>query len=184
MRNTLTPRMPSAPRTWRSALGALGLIMALTAWPLAHADDDEHENRHEGRSRSSTQVPTLPLYQQECAACHVAYPPGLLPARSWQRLMSQLPQHFGTDASLDAKTTQQLATWLSANAAQATPGRQALPEPAQDRITQSAWFKRQHDEVGASVWKRPAIKSPSNCIACHTRADQGDFNERFVRIPR
>jgi mono/diheme cytochrome c family protein len=155
------------------------LTLALSTLPTAHADDDD-----EGKYRTATRVVSMPLYQQECAACHVAYPPGLLPARSWQRLMSQLPKHFGTDASLDAKTTQQLATWLSANAAQATPGRQALPEPAQDRITQSAWFKRQHDEVGASVWKRPAIKSPSNCIACHTRADQGDFNERFVRIPR
>ena len=31
-------------------------------------------------------VPLLPKYQQECAACHVAYPPGMLPADSWQRL--------------------------------------------------------------------------------------------------
>ena len=50
------------------------------------------------------QAPALPKYQQECAACHLAYPPGLLPAASWQRLMSNLPRHFGTDASLDAAT--------------------------------------------------------------------------------
>ena len=25
----------------------------------------------------------------------------------------------------------------------------------------------EHDEVGASVWKRASIKSASNCMACH-----------------
>jgi mono/diheme cytochrome c family protein len=35
----------------------------------------------------------LPLYKQECAACHMAYPPGLLPARSWTRIMSGLDKH-------------------------------------------------------------------------------------------
>ena len=44
----------------------------------------------------------LPAYVQECGSCHVPYPPGLLPNESWQRLMANLPQHFGTDASLDA----------------------------------------------------------------------------------
>jgi hypothetical protein len=29
----------------------------------------------------------------------------MLPAASWQRLMGNLPRHFGTDASLDAATT-------------------------------------------------------------------------------
>jgi hypothetical protein len=35
----------------------------------------------------------LPIYKQECAACHLAYPPGLLPARSWSRIMSGLDKH-------------------------------------------------------------------------------------------
>ena len=55
-------------------------------------------------------VPMRKVYQQECAACHLAYPPGLLPAASWQRLMGNLPKHFGTDASLDAATLQTLST--------------------------------------------------------------------------
>lgn len=121
------------------------------------------------------------LYRQECAACHIAYPPTMLPAASWQRLMTTLPQHFGTDASLDPASVQQLAAWLGV---QATPGRRNSEMPPQDRITRSAWFVRKHDEVRAAVWSRPSIKSPSNCMACHARADQGDFNEHAVRIPR
>jgi mono/diheme cytochrome c family protein len=125
--------------------------------------------------------PALPIYQQECAACHVAYPPGLLPRASWQRIMGQLKSHFGTDASLDSATAAELSTWLSANAAGS--GR-LLDPPPQDRITRSAWFVRQHDEVGAATWQRASVKSASNCSACHAQAALGDFNEHQVRIPR
>ena len=57
-------------------------------------------------------------------------------------------------------------------------------EPPQDRITRAAWFVREHDEVHAATWALPAVKSAANCAACHTRADQGEFRERDIRIPR
>ena len=123
----------------------------------------------------------LPKYKQECGACHVPFPPRMLPAESWQRQMSNLPRHYGTDASLDAATVNELATWLNANAGTHRRVREAPPD---DRITKSAWFVREHDDIPAAVWKRPAVKSPANCIACHAQADQGNFNEHSVRIPR
>ena len=46
-----------------------------------------------------------PAYVQECGSCHAAYPPGMLPARSWQRVMGGLDRHYGSDASLDAPTS-------------------------------------------------------------------------------
>ena len=52
------------------------------------------------------------------------------------------------------------------------------------RITETGWFRHEHDEVPAGIWKRPAVKSAANCAACHTRADAGDFSERNIRIPR
>lgn len=154
-------------RYWmrRAAIGVGAALMSHAAL----ADDD------------APRVPLLASYKQECAACHVAYPPGMLPAASWQRLMKGLPDHFGTDASLDAASVQQISAWLVANAA---TGKRAREAPPQDRITRSAWFVREHDEVPAAAWKRAAVKSAANCSACHTKADQGDFNERTVRIPR
>ena len=125
---------------------------------------------------------TMPAsYKAECAACHLVYPPGLLPAASWQRLMTHLPNHFGTDASLDPAVAKELSAWLNANAG---TGRRAAESPPEDRITRAAWFKREHDEVPAAAWKRASIQSASNCAACHTGADRGDFNEHSVRIPR
>jgi mono/diheme cytochrome c family protein len=148
-----------------------GLLATISINQLAMADDHGRASR----------VALSPKYQQECAACHVAYQPGMLPATSWQHIMNNLPHHYGTDASLDPATTKELGNWLAANAGTYKRVAEAPPE---DRITRSAWFVRKHDEISAATWKRPAIKSASNCIACHTQANQGDFNEHNVRIPR
>jgi len=161
----MSVRLSSCLRLVSLGLAAAGMAHA------AYADDD-------GRGPS---LPLLPKYQQECTACHLAYPPGMLPAASWQRLMNNLPRHFGTDASLDAATIKELSTWLGAHAG---TYKRVREEPAQDRITRSAWFLRKHDEVSSAAWKLPAVKSAANCAACHVRPDQGDFSERNVRIPR
>jgi nitrate/TMAO reductase-like tetraheme cytochrome c subunit len=146
-----------------------GLLVAVGVTQAALADGDRR------------MVPLLPKYQQECAACHVAYPPGMLPAASWKRVINKLPQHYGTDASLDAATVNELATWLSANAG---TYKRVSEEPPQDRITTSTWFEHKHRKVAPEVWKRAAIGSRANCAACHTRADKGGFDDDNVRIPK
>lgn len=146
----------------------LALLSALSALLFSHA---AWADRH----RAAT--PLLPKYQQECAACHVAYPPGLLPAESWQRILGDLSHHYGTNAALDAATIKELATWLKANA-----GRRAAPP--QDRISRSPWFIHEHDELTPAVWQSPNVRSAANCAACHTLAEQGDYDERNIRIPR
>jgi len=155
----------------RTVAAVLALLAAATTAHLARADG----------GRPGSGVPVLPKYKQECAACHIAYPPGMLPAASWQRVLDNLSRHYGTDASLDPATVAQLSTWLTRSAD--TYERMA-EVPPQDRITRSAWFLREHGEVRPAAWKVPAVKSPSNCVACHARADQGNFNEHDVRIPR
>ena len=105
----------------------------------------------------------------------------MLPASSWSRMMQGLDQHYGTDASLDAAMVRQIGTWLAAHAGTYKRVREA---PPQDRITQSAWFERKHRDVEPGVWKRAAVGSRANCMACHTRADQGDFDDDRVRIPK
>jgi mono/diheme cytochrome c family protein len=155
----------------RACYALLGVAAAIGTTHAAMADDDKRSQR----------VPLLPQYQQECAACHTAYPPGMLPAASWQRLMNNLPRHYGTDASLEPATAREISGWLAANAAS---HKRAHQQPPGDRITRSTWFIREHDEVSAATWKLPAVKSPANCAACHTRSDQGDFNEHNIRIPR
>lgn len=151
---------------------ALLLTTALLA-PSAFADDDHHR---------ALRVPTLPQYQQECAACHMAYPPGMLPAASWTRLMGGLDKHYGTDASLDAASVKLITRWLTDNAG--TGRRVSATPPPEDRITRSAWFIRQHDEVGASVAGHAVGRALDRGAFPDAGADKGDFDEDRVRIPK
>ena len=118
-------------------------------------------------------------WKAECGSCHLAYPPRLLPAPAWRSIMAGLDKHFGTDASLDPAAAAEIGAFLESNAGRGRrAGAQAL------RISDSAWFRREHDEVPAAAWRRPSITSAANCAACHRGAGQGDFSERDIRIPR
>ena len=119
-------------------------------------------------------------YEAECASCHMAYPPALLSEQSWKNVMSSLSKHFGTDASVDAKTQAEITSWLIKNAATRQKYSETAPE---NRITKTSWFIRKHDEVRADVWKRASIKSPANCGACHIDAAKGIFSENNIKIP-
>ncbi len=153
----------------RRRLSVLAAAAVLLAAPLAAVAD------------SPGGAPPPPKVREECGACHVVYPAGMLPAAAWQRLMAGLQKHFGTDASVDAAAAKEISAWLAANAGTYKRVREVPPE---DRITRSAWFVRKHDEVAAATWKLPAVKSAANCAACHTQAEQGDYRERNIRIPR
>ena len=149
--------------------GLLVAALALGIAPLALAD------------RNAMPAKVLPAYQQECASCHTAYAPGMLPRQSWGRIMGGLDKHYGTDASLDEATVRQISVWLDTHAG--TYKRTGTEAPPQDRITRSAWFERKHRQLDAPVWKLSSVKSAANCGACHTRADQGSFGERELRRP-
>ena len=124
-----------------------------------------------------------PTWRSECGSCHAAFPPALLSAPAWGQVMSTLDRHYGTDASLDARTAAAIAAFLDRNAGfaprAAPPGTTSLP-----RITDSAWFVREHRKVPAATLARPEVRSPVNCAACHPAADRGDFAERALRVPR
>ena len=119
-------------------------------------------------------------YEAECASCHMAYPPGLLGQKNWQNIMSGLDKHFGTDASLDTKTQTEISNWLLKNAASKQKYAASAPD---NRITKSAWFVKEHDELRADVWKRAGVKSAANCMACHKDAASGGFSEKNVQVP-
>lgn len=182
-------------RTHRNTLSltrriTASLLLALLAGAQAHADDHGERGffdrfkgeQHKQDGKAVLQSAPLPKYQQECASCHMAYPAALLPVASWQHLMANLNKHFGTDASLAAADASQIGDWLAAHGG---TYKRVSGMPPQDRISQSDWFLRKHraGEVPASAWSRASVRSAANCVACHAGAEQGNFNERQVRIP-
>ena len=126
-------------------------------------------------------APANPVWQEECGSCHIAYPPRFLPAESWQQLMGSLDDHFGTDASIDAGAAATIEAFLTQNAKRSKTGTAATDAPL--RITETRWFRREHDEIAAAKWKSAAIGSAANCGACHREADKGSFRERDIKVP-
>jgi Dihaem cytochrome c len=121
---------------------------------------------------------------KECSACHLAFQPQFLPARSWGKIMGDLSNHFGEDATLTPELQADILGYLQANAADAPSskyakrvlrGVQSGETPL--RITELPYWKGPHGEVSAKAFKRPEIKSAANCMACHKAADKGEFYE-------
>lgn len=124
------------------------------------------------------------LYSAECGGCHVAFPPQLLSAQQWRAVMGRLDSHYGTDATLEPARQAEVLALLEQHAGKGSA--QAEPAPGEEtrpRLTTSAWFKRKHHEVDRTLWSHPEVKTPANCGACHTRADEGSYREREIVMP-
>jgi len=154
-------------------------------------DDERHENKKgEHKNRSKSAGPINKLYVEECGACHVAYPAGLLPKQSWYKIMTNLENHFDENAELDAKTGQQISNYLNKYALDSgLSGRlrkmlRNIPKQAPIRITKLPYFIRKHDEIPSRMVKgNPKVGSFSQCDKCHQGAQRGDFEEDRVKIP-
>lgn len=173
---------------------AVVTILGLTV-PLAFSDDAE-DNEEGGWRKVFKPTPDVAAlhnkrYLAECSSCHMAYPPGLLPARSWKKIMSGLSDHFGDNAELDAQTTAELTRYLVDNSADKSNyrrSRQITRSLASDaaplRITEVPYIRNKHDEIPTRLIRgNPKVGSLSNCNACHKNAEQGSFRERDINIP-
>ena len=181
-------------------------LATVTSMNIVKSDDDEDEGEHHerimrnkseevkkinGKVYTQVQVPVNPKFKAECSSCHMLYPPELLPERSWKKMMSELKNHFGENAELDAKTQKEVTDYLIQNSADkiySKRGSRILSGLSSNetplRISQTTYFIQKHDELSPSVYKRKSIGSPANCIACHSGAEKGDFSEDNVRIPK
>ena len=130
-------------------------------------------------------LPKHAVFEEECASCHMAFPPQMLHADSWRAMMGDLAHHFGSDASLDEKRRAAITDFLVTHAGGRKTGttRDASGKPLL-RITETARFERKHREIAAATWKRASIKSPANCTACHRQAAAGDYSERSINLPK
>ena len=119
------------------------------------------------------------LYQKECASCHFGYQPSLLNKIGWEKVMGNLSDHFGTDASLGKVETQELLTYLVSNAGSGkmTANNDTI------YITRSSYFIKKHREIAPKLIVQKEVGSLANCMACHTSADKGNYSERNIVIP-
>lgn len=143
--------------------------------------------------QKEVQPVTNKAYQEECGSCHFAYPPGLLPAKSWAKLLDEkaLDDHFGESATLDKDVLKEISDYAMANSAEKSRYKRsrkialATEEgEAPLRITEVRYIKRKHHEIPEKMIKgNKDVKSLSYCNACHTKAEKGIFDSDTVSIP-
>ncbi|QEZ90172.1 diheme cytochrome c [Aliarcobacter cibarius] len=130
------------------------------------------------------------IYKNECGSCHFAYPAGLLPSSAWNKMMSNLSNHFGDDASVDEKTFQTLSSYLNENSAEKSMNYKRsrkivenLNGTIPDSISKMPYIKKKHKEIKENLITQKEVKGLFNCTACHKNAEKGIFSEEDVNIP-
>ncbi len=132
-----------------------------------------------------------PQYLEECGSCHFPYQPGLLPARSWTKVMSGLDNHFGENAELPPDDVKSLTDYLLQNAADHANYKRSKKimkslraEDVPLRVSQTPYLIEKHNELSRKmVQDNPKVGSLSRCGACHTKAETGSFSESEIQIP-
>jgi len=180
---------PAAPR--RDRLVAALAVAIACAWGAAQlllpraagAAEPARDAAAPARQRTGAA-----RYAEACGACHLAFPPGLLPAGSWRKLMAGLGEHFGEDASLPAEDRARIEAWLVSSAAESgshDKSRSILRSLGGEtplRITEVPYWRTKHEDLEPEVFERPSIESRANCAACHPNAKNGSFKRH--RVPR
>jgi hypothetical protein len=130
------------------------------------------------------------LYKKTCGACHFAHQPGLLPERSWKKIMDSPGTHFGGALSLDDRTKEKIRKYLVHNCAENSPSKRSEKMLATIdsgrtplRISEVPYIKHKHNEISPDVFKRKSVRSRGNCVACHRKAGQGIYDQAVV-IPK
>ena len=136
-------------------------------------------------------LPDNTLWREECGDCHMAYHPSLLPARSWQALMDGQNDHFGDDLDLDENVAVEITRFLLDNSAERMviePSWRILQSTPADqtplRITDTAYWKKKHNDIARQYWDSDKVKDKGNCGACHRDADAGTYEDAAMRMPR
>lgn len=105
------------------------------------------------------------LYLENCASCHIAVPPAVLPRQTWQQVL-QDSQHYGV-ALPPMVDPPRLLVW---NYLQNFSRSQTKEEETPYRVDDSRYFKALHPKV-----KLPRPIQIASCVSCHSSAAQYNF---------
>lgn len=150
------------------------------------ADEHKYSYKKQGVAPVNNQ-----LYINECAACHFAYQPGLLPSNSWKKMMGNLENHFGVDATLLDEDFKAISKYLNENSAEKAMeykrSKKIVRSMRDDgtiiAVSKTPYFIKKHREIPSKYINQKKVKGLFNCIACHTTAQKGIYSQRDIIIP-
>jgi len=123
----------------------------------------------------------------ECGDCHMVFPPQTLPKALWEKIIGNLSDHFGEDASgIEPAVVAEILAYHVKNASDVSDVRAAKKWRSSanfTRIINAPRFKDKHKGCDV-VWSHELVKSPSNCLACHKTMDTtGSTKENLSFLP-
>jgi cytochrome b len=128
------------------------------------------------------------LFVDECGACHTLYPPQSLPKHSWVSMMNDLENHFGDDASLyDEQEHQSILNFLVQNSAETSSKEFAFKISNSIgnndiiAITQTSFWKNEHQNIPKEVFLHQEVKSKANCKVCHSDIEKGLIEDDKIK---
>ena len=119
----------------------------------------------------------------------MAYQAGLLPERSWLKILNS-GGHVGGDVSLNREAKAEIEKYLVQNSADKIPSKRSqkvlasIGNNAPTRISEIPYIKKKHRDISEDIFARKTIRSRAKCSACHKRADSGIYDEEDVIIPK
>ncbi len=124
---------------------------------------------------STAQAETFPVIKNQtvirvCGECHMAFPPQTLPKAAWRKIIQNLSEHFGEDASIDPSKAAEILDYHTRNASDVSNVRAARKWNAKglfERITDAPRFRDKHGSCPDDVWKSRKVSSKANCLDCH-----------------
>lgn len=130
-----------------------------------------------------SQLTAEQLTKNECGACHFSYSASMLPEVSWRKIMRNLEDHFGEDASLEKEALQEITQYLVTQAADTSPrfsefirGIDAQDPPI--RITETEYWIKKHPAISKEFLQSGLAGLKANCSVCHRRAEDGYYEKR------
>jgi len=140
---------------WSLAMG-WGLALVTNAQPTAIGTVDPVTPRYQLGEE---------LYLENCASCHIAIPPAVLPTQTWQHLL-QDQQHYGVELP-PLVDPPRLLVW---NYLRAFSRAEGTDEQTPYQVNDSRYFKALHPRV-----KLPRPVQVGSCVTCHPGAAQYNF---------
>ncbi|WP_419771045.1 MAG: cytochrome C [Candidatus Marinarcus sp.] len=101
--------------------------------------------------------------------------------------MSDLENHFGDDASLTEADNKNILDFLVQNSAEKSTQEASvymLDSIGDNNIiamTQTTFWKHQHENIPKTLFKHDKIKSKANCKACHSDVEKGLIEDDKIK---
>ena len=186
-------------RVWRTACAAISIVQVtirLIRWAvpllLAMFSFSSFAVRYPGDRSNYDNNETIvfeadALYIEECGSCHMSYAPGLLPEKSWQKLLQGLDDHFGENAELDSETLAHLGEYLQRNSMEHEKSDRIssliknMPADPPIRITELPQFLKEH-EPAVRQMELESVDTGffSPCEDCHKQGASGIFDKELL----